>query len=149
MSAETVIRTYDAKNVMISYKGIAITGFAEDTFLVIAREGNTFSFKKGADGTVARSNQNGTTFSVKITLLASSPSNDRLLTVMNDDIKNNDGVGHLHITEVGTGTLLFDAQAWIEKDPDASFGKDVGEREWTFRTGAADYTGMASVAAST
>lgn len=145
MAADTVVRTYDPANVIIIWGALRFTGFAEDTFLSIARAGNAFDSVQGADGSVARTNKNVRHFSVKLTLLQTSPTNDLLLMALNSDIINNNCIAQMSIQEVKTGKLAFGASAWIEKDPDCDWGNKVGSREWTFHTGIADFTGMSAV----
>lgn len=140
MAADTVIRTYDPKNVNIAIGKVTLSGFAEDTFVTISRQGNAFETKRGADGTIARANTNAVDFLVKFTLLQTSPVNDALLAMLNSDMENNDGVTSLEIKELYTGGLKFEASAWIEKDPDGDWGNNVKEREWTIHTGSAKFT---------
>ena len=145
MADLSIVHTYVPYNVIISWNGIIFTGFAEDTFLTISRSGNAFDTVQGADGTIARANKNASNFTLKCSILQTSPTNDLLLSALNLDINTNTTPTMMTIKEINTGTLAFEAVAWIEKDPDGDWGNKVGSREWTFRTGQATYTYMGAV----
>lgn len=145
MAADKVVHTYDPANVIVTWNGVTFTGFAEDTFVTLSRAGNAFDAVQGADGTVARANKQAKHFSVKLSFLQTSPTNDQLLEALNADIMGNTGIAQMTVTEVLTGKLKFGASAWIEKDPDSDWGNKVGSREWTFHTGPAEYLAMAAV----
>jgi uncharacterized protein YkvS len=132
---DPVVRTYDPKKYVIIFGAIPVTGFAEGTFISIARNGDIFEKSRGADGSVDRINKNAFDFSVTITIKQTSLTNDAFSAVMLVDMKNNTGVYPLTIKDLGGTTLLFAKAAWIAKDPDDENGDTLGSREWRIDTG--------------
>lgn len=142
MAQDTTVRTYDPKKVTITFGPIIVTGFAEGTFLAIARNGDIFEKSKGADGTVDRINRNATDYAVTVTIKQTSLTNDALSAVMNADILDNQGVLPFTVKDLGGTTLFFASQAWIGKDPDDEHADALGSREWRIDTGfAVKFTG--------
>jgi len=124
-------RTYDPKKVVLSFGGIPISGYADGTFINVARESDSFTKTSGADGVVSRAKSNDKSGMVTVTLAQTSPSNDILSSIAQLDEKLNTGVLPL-ICKDNSGRSLFAANnAWIRKPADAPFGKEIDNREWT------------------
>ncbi len=136
------VRTYDPKQVIITWGGIIVTGFAEGTFVTITRNGDLFEKSKGADGTVDRINKNAADFSVAITVKQTSITNDLFSAQMALDLTENAGMLPLTVKDLGGTELFFARQAWVGKDPDDAYGDTLDNREWRLDTGnAAKFTG--------
>ena len=139
---DPTVRTYDPKLVVVTFGAIAITGFAEGTFITIAGNGDKFEKSKGADGTVDRVNKNATDYAVTITIKQTSLTNDALSAALNADLTANTGKAPLTIKDLNGTTLFFAAQAWIAKDPDDEYSDSLSNREWRIDTGpATKFTG--------
>ena len=134
---DLTVRTYDPKQITVTFGPTIITDFAEGTFVKVARNGNAFEKQRGADGSVDRINKNALDFTVNFTLKQTSPINAVLSGVMLADQLSNSGTLPLVVKDLGGSTLFTAAQAWIAKDPDMEFGDTLGSREWTFETGPA------------
>lgn len=131
------VRSYDPKQIVIAFGPTVITGYAEGTFVKVARNGNAFEKSRGADGSVDRTNKNALDFTVTITLKQTSPVNAILSGLLLADQISNAGLLPLTIKDLGGATLFSAAQAYIAKDPDQEFGDSLSSREWTFETGIA------------
>jgi len=131
-----LVTNFDPKKVIVIFGGVPIGGYADGTFIEISPNDEE-GFKKvvGADGEVARSQSNDNTHKVVITLLQSSLSNQHLSIVHNADKASGKGIMPLTITDLNGGSLKHWPQAWIQGDPTEGFGKEIGERQWTFDTG--------------
>lgn len=129
------VKTYDPNNVQIIMGGVALSGFADGTFINVAYDENLYNKVVGADGEVSRSKTNNRCATVAITLKQTSSSNDELSAFYAADELNNSGVVPLMIKEIGSGrTLVFAQAAWVEKLPDTGYSKDVEDRAWTIAT---------------
>ena len=128
--------TYDPKLVIITFGGIPIMGFAEDSFVECTPVEERFTRKVGADGEVVRSKSANKCYDVKVTLLQTSLSNGTLSAAQNVDEATGMGMLPLSITEVTSGSEHFFPQAWVEK-PTWARGKEAGDQEWVFHTGQA------------
>lgn len=144
MASQLLMATYDPKLVVITYGGVPITGFAEDTFVEIAPAEEGFTRKVGADGEVVRSHSANTCCDVTVTLMQSSLSNQVLSAAAVADRLSGVGLAPLSITEITSGTTFFFPQAWVEM-PTVGFAKEAGERAWTFHTGQAATANVAGL----
>lgn len=142
MSTDLQVRTYDPKQVIVTFGTIAMMGYAEGTFISIERNGQLFEKSRGSDGSVDRTNKNAFDFSVTLTLKQTSPTNQLLSAVAAADQLSNLGVLPLVIKDLNGATVFTAPQAWIQSDPNDEFGDTSGSREWVFDTGpAAKLTG--------
>lgn len=142
MAQDTKVRTYDPKQVLVTFGPVILSGYAAGTFINIARNGDVFEKVRGADGSVDRVNKNANDFSVTLTLKQTSPANTELSALLAADILGNAGVLPLIVKDLGGATLFTAPQAWIAKDPDDGFSDTLESREWRFDTGiAAKLTG--------
>lgn len=122
-------KTYDPKNVIITFIGVPITGFADGEYLSITPSGERYTKVSGADGEVARSKSNDRTHEVVITLLQTSLSNSYLSALLIAGTK-----GVLKVTDLNGSALWLWDEAWIRQPPDSAFEKEIGDRAWTFDT---------------
>lgn len=142
MPADTKLRNYDPKQVVVTFGPVIFTGYPEGTFVQVTRSGDNFTKKKGADGTINRTNNNAFDFTVTATLMQTSLTNDALSAILAADVNDNQGIFPLTIKDLLGTTLFFAQEAWIKKDPDDEFSNEAGDREWQFDTGIAQkFTG--------
>jgi hypothetical protein len=116
------------------FMGIGVsTGFAEDDFLDVEPEGETFPHKTGADGEVTRYRNPGAAVNkLTLKLMQTSIANSLLsaLAILDESTAGGAGIGPMLIQDLG-GTTLFLAQyCWISKRPKRTFGKEPKTREW-------------------
>lgn len=136
MASQLLMPTYDPKAVVITFGGVPIMGFAEDSFVECAPAEEGFTRQVGADGEVVRSKSNNDCYDVTVTLLQTSLSNGVLSAAQITDKVTGAGMLPLSITEIASGSEYFFPQAWVEK-PTWARGKEAGEQAWTFHTGQA------------
>ena len=129
-------KTYDPSKVQIIVGGFQITGFADGTFLSVARNADAFALYLGTDGEGTRAKSNNKSGRITFTLAQSSDSNAILSGFALADELSNSGIVPVLIKD-GSGNSLYSAEtAWIVKFPDSEFGKEVGTREWILETDA-------------
>lgn len=140
--ADTKVRTYDPKKIIVVFGPVIMTGFAEGTVVSIAQNGDNFEKVKGADGGVDRVNKNANDHAITVTLKQTSISNDALSVIAIADAAANAGIYPLTIKDLNGTSLFFAEQAWIAKSPDDEFGDAMSNREWRLDTGIAEkFTG--------
>jgi hypothetical protein len=137
MATDNNVYTYDPKQVVVTFGGIIVSGYAEGTFISIASNGDSFAKRKGSDGSVDRINMNVYDYSVTLTLMMTSPTNALLSAALIADKETNTGVVPLTVTDLSGNSVFTAAQAWIAKDPDDEYGDSLATREWRIDTGAA------------
>lgn len=126
---------YDPEEYSVIFNGIPIEGFAEDNYLDVEFDAEGYQDQIGADGHVVRYKSSDQRATVTFVLMPSSPSNKLLSVMYNADIKspNGIGVGPLLIRNTQGATVFMGSQAWIQKMPKLTLGKEIGEREWVIR----------------
>jgi len=110
-------RQWDPQQVYVTFKGVAILGFMDGTFIKAERNEDAFSMQVGAGGDVTRVRSRNRTGVVTITLQAASPSNDTLSGFAADDEFDGSGYGAL---------LVKDANV-----PSTEFAVEASGREWS------------------
>lgn len=142
--ADTTVRTYDPKEVLLTLGTTTFSGFAEGSFIKIDRSGDIFTTVKGADGGVDRVNNNNSVFTIEVTLKQTSPTNEVLAAIAIADTNLNAGVfpmvckdlrssrSYLPTDFLGDKIVFFASQAWISKDPESEYSDAMSNRVWTF-----------------
>lgn len=126
--------TYDPKKTSISLGGHIASGFAEDTFVSIEPNGDGVTKKVGCDGAVSRSLNPDQSYVVKVTVMQTSPTNGFLENMVKADRNGGGGVFPVMIKDL-QGTMCFNAsEAWCVSSASRSFGREIGNREWTIHT---------------
>jgi hypothetical protein len=131
---------YDPAKVTLSWGPLTgvITGFAEGTFIKVARKEDGWKSKGGADGETTRIQNRNRQGRVTITLKQGSQSNAILSALAQADENSGAVVGPITVTDMSGATPQTAAaavNAWIVKIPEASFaGQDEETRVWEFDT---------------
>ncbi len=131
------IMTYNSSKVLIALGSHAVSGYAEDSFVVIEPIDGGVTSKAGCDGEIVRSVDPNERFTVKLALLASSPTHRFLMNKYRQDKKDGTGAFPILINDL-TGEEKFSAnKAWVTKIPSSTKGKESQNKEWTLETGQA------------
>lgn len=123
---------YSPANILVSFRGVNITGFADGTFVNAARNEDSYSLVAGSHGDSVFVRNLNRTGLVTLTLMQSSPSNDFLSSQIAADELFGLGEGPLFIKDLNGNTLVEDQNARLMKPADSPFGKDLENREWQF-----------------
>jgi len=126
------IKTYDPKKVLVLFGPIAMSGYADGSFVKVARNSPTWKTHTGADGEGARSKSNDRSGKVTVTLMQSSPVNALLSATAAADELANAGVYPLFVKDNSGRSLHAAANAWIEQLPESDYARELGVREWIF-----------------
>ena len=129
------VTTYDADQVLITFGGIVIdSGYADGTFVKEEKDATAFTYKVGTDGSVTRSKTKNKVRKVTITLMQSSYINDLLSQMLITDLAapNGAGIAPFMLKDQNGTSQTSAPHAWIEAPPDAEWGREANEREWTF-----------------
>jgi hypothetical protein len=128
------ITTYDPKQVVVSFLGNLLTGYAAGSFVTATRAADTFTLHVGADGEAVRTRSANRSGTVTVRLVQTSPANDFLAAAAAADELSGAGVGPIFVKDLGGRTLAAAQNAWVKKPAVIDFGADVGTREWAFET---------------
>lgn len=128
------VKTYNAADVSLIFAGVPIEGFADGTFVTVARNNQSWNMQIGSDGEGLRAKSNDKGGTVTITLMQSSLSNDALSALSILDEASGDGVGPFLLKD-NSGRSICSAQtAWIQKPTDVEMAREASTREWVLET---------------
>lgn len=127
--------TYNCKQVMVALGNHVLTGYAEDSFITIEKQGDGVMSKVGCDGEIARAIDPNKQFKIKISVLQNSPSNKWLQSRYNLDNDTGNGMFPVLIRDLTGRTVFSSNVAWVVKPTSYAYGKDTTNREWEIDTG--------------
>lgn len=129
-----MVRSFDPKQVSITYGGKIITGFADGSFITVERNQQAQNLKVGTDGEGTRVKTNDRSGKVTINLMQSSPSNDDLSSIAALDELSNDGVLPFFMNDATGTTIAAAATMWIQKLSNVEFSNEATARQWVLET---------------
>ncbi|HBK52384.1 MAG TPA: hypothetical protein DDZ44_00400 [Syntrophomonas wolfei] len=133
------MRTYDPKDVNVIVGGVALTGFAEDTFVQAERMEDSFTEYVGAKGEVAMAESNNKTGEITVTLEATSPSVEYLNGLANK--KGQNAIFPVSVVDLNDDSrvVISGAEARVRKPASHEYGKEIGEREFVIFVSEMEY----------
>lgn len=125
------LKTYDAKRVQIVFGPLSLSGFAEDSMITLTPESEIFTAKVGCDGQTTRSRSNNDNYKATVRFMQTSDARHKLqeLTLRNSALTP--VTYPFKLVSLDTGETYESAEAYVERLPDAEFGREAGEREYT------------------
>jgi hypothetical protein len=142
--AQSDLRITDFNEVVVSFAGIPIEGWADGDVLTLARESDAFGSVVGVTGSVARYKTNDARATIEIALLSSSPVNAALSAIFLADLNapGGAGVGAFMIADLNGTSLYVAGNTWIKRPPDPSWSNEPRERRWILECATIrDFTG--------
>lgn len=128
------IKTYNAREVVVTLGAHIVSGFADDSFVSIEPNGDGITKKVGCDGEIVRSISPDDTYTVKLSLLQTSETNSFLQNRFNMDQKDGNGLFSLMVHDLKGGLLFSTEASWVAKPASRGFGKEANNREWEIHT---------------
>lgn len=133
---------YSPKDVVCSWNGIAIEGFAPDSFLRLQRSSPLITPVVGAGGQVALTRNADKTGTIEIELMQTSPSNQMLSLIqakqdameLEEDITSN-----FIIFDPSGSVLATGVNAWLQELPQVELGREQTTKTWIFGCEKLDY----------
>lgn len=125
------VRTYSSRRMSVIIGGTPITGFAPDTFINVAPTADSFTKSVGSSGEVSRAEVADRTGTVTLTLQQTSPSNEYLTNLHDQDRVSLDQTVEFLLKDENGTTVISAEDAWISRLPDSEYSQEVGTREWT------------------
>ena len=113
--------------------GIALSGFADGTFISISKDKVPFSMGESADGIPSRLYNRSQTYTITLTFHCGSPSNDVLTKLWLLDENTQRGRFPLLIKDLSGSDLFFSTSAWIEGIPTVTKSVTMDTRVWVLR----------------
>lgn len=126
--------SYSPKDVNVSFFGIAITGFAPDSFIRCRRNADILNETVGSQGELSLTRIADKTGEVEIELMQTSESN-LLLSGLMLGMEYSGAVipvGEVIIQDPSGSALVIVSNAYIKKMPEVELGAEQTSRVWTF-----------------
>ena len=138
-----MLNSYSPRDVNVSFNGIAITGFAPDSFIRIKRNANLLEETVGSAGELALTHVADKTGEIEIELMQTSESN----LILSGLILTMEGgglipVGEIVIQEPSGSNLTVAHNAYIKMLPEIELGSSQTTRTWTFGCEELVYTSV-------
>lgn len=121
---------YDPKQVILTFGGVLIEGYAEGTFIDVAYDADLWTKKIGADGFGIFSKSNDLSATTTLRLMPGVLSNQLLSSKVVADIAANIGFGPLVIIDPSTGTTHTGARSRIMKMAGKVYAQEAEALEW-------------------
>ena len=141
-----MLNSYSPKDVSVSFNGIAITGFAPDSFIRLRRNSEVITETVGAAGELSLTKVADKTGEIEIELLQTSESNISLSALL---LATEFGGGLIPVGEIiildesGSNTTLAH-NAYIKAAPEIELGAEQNSRTWKFGCEELVYTNVPS-----
>lgn len=133
--------TYSPEEVIILIGGVyQVIGLKESTFVNIERDDQPIKTTRHADGSISRLHTKNTTYTVTLTVINGSPSNEVLDKIQAIDEITQMGKFPLYIKDGYGVSLFFSASSWIEKTPTQEYANVESDRVWTFKCASTSVT---------
>lgn len=127
-----MITNYHTDQVVLVWDGINITGYANDTFVEVERNEDSFTTYVGSLGDVCRTKNLNRTGKVTVTLMASAPVNDLLAARAQRDEDTGLDYGPIQLKDLNANMRADGAESWISKRPKVERAKESGTIQWVF-----------------
>nr|HAU5726719.1 DUF3277 family protein [Citrobacter freundii] len=134
---------YSPKDVVCSWNGVAIEGFAPDSFLRLQRTSPLVTPVVGAGGQVALTRNADKTGTIEIELMQTSLSNQMLSAIQakQDDMELEEDISSNFVIYDPSGSVLATGiNAWLQELPQIELGRDQNSKTWIFGCEKLDYT---------
>ena len=134
---------YSPKDVVCSWNGIAIEGFAPDSFLRLQRTSPLVTPVVGAGGQVALTRNADKTGTIEIELMQTSLSNQMLSAIQakQDNMELEVDISSNFVIYDPSGSVLATGiNAWLQELPQIELGRDQNSKTWLFGCEKLDYT---------
>lgn len=138
-----MLTAYSPKDVAISFNGLAIQGFAPDSFVRLRRNSDLLNETVGAAGELSLTKIADRTGEVEIELLQTAESN-RILSAVAIATENGGPitVGVLMIQDPSGSVLAIALNAYLKSLPEIELGTEQNSKTWTFGCETLEYTSL-------
>ena len=134
---------YSPKDVVCSWNGIAIEGFAPDSFLRLQTTSPLITPVVGAGVQVALTRNADKTGTIEIELMQTSLSNQMLSAIQakQDNMELEEDISSNFVIYDPSGSVLATGiNAWLQELPQIELGRDQNSKTWIFGCEKLEYT---------
>lgn len=124
------VTTYNPRKISLALGNHIASGYADDSFIVIEHAGDGNSYISGADGEVCVSVDPSSIYTVKVTLLQNSKTNDYLKNMYEKMKSTNNGFFPVTVKDLVGNNKFSASTGWVTKLAGKTYGKTQNNREW-------------------
>jgi hypothetical protein len=137
--------TYAVSDVSVLIAGVfEAEGLAADGFISITKDIPQYSTRRSTDGVIARTKRKDTGYTVKLTVVQTSETNNLLMKMLALDYVTDSAKFPLFVKDRSGTSVFAAATCWIVSEPETSFSNELEMREWTLQcTQAVHFVGGA------
>jgi hypothetical protein len=121
------VSTYNPEDVVVTFGGFVLSNWDS---VEVTRTAPAFRIIKGIRGKAARVRTLDTTAQVTLTLPSTSNANSVLAEIAEQDYVSGNGRIEMTIKDVSGFEVFSTPDAFIEKQADRNYGKDMPTRTW-------------------
>ena len=133
------VTTYNPKKITCALGSHIVTGYADDSFITIESASDGTSYVVGADGEIARSIDPSSVYTLKLSLLQNSETNNFLQRMYDKDKTEGTGTFSVNINDIIGKEKFVGATAWVTKPASWGRGKSQTNREWEIVVGEGEF----------
>lgn len=133
------VTTYNPKKVTCALGKHMVSGFADDSFISVEPAGDGTSYVVGADGEIARSIDPSNVYTLKLSVLQASSTNQYLQKMYDKDNKDGSGTFSVNISDLLGNEKFTGSVAWVTKPATWGRGKAQSNREWAIAVGEGQF----------
>src|SRR3990170_3725535 len=123
------VKTYDPRQVIIIVAGNQMSGYADGSFVTVARNEDMFTLQVGTSGEGTRSKSNNRSGTITFQLMQSSDSNQVLSALAAVDELSGAGAVPVMVKDNSGDSIYVAETGWIRKYADSEFAREAGPRE--------------------
>lgn len=127
------MRSYSPEEVSVIVGGHIVEGGIDGEFCTVERDEDSFSYHPDINGGGTRAKNPNKAGKVTITIQSSSPSNEFLSSIVAADELNGGGIVPILVKDNSGNDLHASEAAYVSKPASASYGKEVGERQYVIQ----------------
>lgn len=128
------VRDYRPKDVIYTYAGSIIDGFADGTFLSVARNEDSATYQRGGQGGGTRTLSADKSGRVTATLQQTSPSNAIFSAQLALAELSGGGIASGQVSDKSGNDLHDFETGWVVRPADSDYANELNNREWIVET---------------
>lgn len=129
-----MVKTYNPAQVIFIYATAPISGFADGTFISVARNEDSATYARGAQGGGTRVLTSDKSGRITSTLQQVSPSNAVFAAQLAAQELSGGGIASALVKDNGGNDLHAAATAWVVRPADSDYANENSNREWILET---------------
>lgn len=138
MSKE-ILSNYSPEDVVVILGGVfEVGGYHEGTFISISKDVPLFTTKESSDGKVGRVRNKSGLYTVSLTLMSTTSSNEVMTRLGRLDSRTGMGKFPITIKDTLGKTVFFSPCAWVEELPETDFDIAITSRVWGIKCSCGD-----------